>query len=696
MKKFVLSVSFTIIFSFLTLTVFAQEGGRPAPPPPPPMPAASQTPKISDTLAQNLSKQTADVSRENREQAYAKLLEGQRYIWGLSRTRSQVNVRNSVAMAKISFQKAIELNPKFAEAYTGLAELFLLAPPRDAEEALKLSEIAVKLDADNFGAHRISARIYTLKSRLAESELDPVFSKKAIEGWKEITRLDPRYMEGWAFLAAFYEKLGQRTAQIDALNNWLGAAAPLDPSFYRTVMGPTENLAPEQALIKLGAALIAEGKTREALEILSRAISDDPDNAEAVQLLSEAVESSDAKTANIAVEALKQAINANPENLSLIGLLADVNARAGRTDEAATVLRQSITLLETKDSNAAANLQISLGDIYSEADRFDEAIAVYQNALRLRGIKNTDLLTEDERDFAILAYAKIIQTYKSGGRIAEAKSVIESTRQIFGKTDQFADRQLIDLYNETGKKPEALKVVRAMRLKEPGDYMLMRLEATILTDTGKVDEAVALIQPLIGKTTPVPSIMNDDFINYLFISGLYSQAKRGAQAIESANRAYAATEDEGRKQIARLTLATAQQMSGDFAGAETTLRDILKQSPGNPIALNNLGYFLLERDVKYKEAFELIEQAVKIDPNNPSYLDSLGWAYFKLGNFTEAEKYLKKAIKLDPASATIHDHLGDVYQKLSRTELAKVSWQKALDLSSDADEISRLKIKLKK
>ncbi len=119
------------------------------------------------------------------------------------------------------------------------------------------------------------------------------------------------------------------------------------------------------------------------------------------------------------------------------------------------------------------------------------------------------------------------------------------------------------------------------------------------------------------------------------------------------------------------------------------------QTPNNPIALNNLGYFLVERGERFEEALELIKQALAIDENNPSYLDSLGWAYFKLGKFDEAEKYLKKAVMIDPTSATIQEHLGDVYAKQKKLDLARASWKKALNLSSDAEEVSRLEKKIK-
>jgi tetratricopeptide (TPR) repeat protein len=125
-----------------------------------------------------------------------------------------------------------------------------------------------------------------------------------------------------------------------------------------------------------------------------------------------------------------------------------------------------------------------------------------------------------------------------------------------------------------------------------------------------------------------------------------------------------------------------------------TLRQILRQTPDNPIALNNLGYFLLERNEKITEAFELIQRAVKIDPTNPSFLDSLGWAYYKLGKYAQAEEYLLQAASFDNASAAINEHLGDVYDKQKKSSLAREAWQKALNLSSDPADVNRLKTKL--
>ena len=161
MKKIILSVSLLALFGAVNLPVSAQEGAAPRP-------VATPITKIADTLAQNLQKQTSDVSREHREQAYAKLLEGQRYLWSRQRARSQATVRTAVQLARQSVQEAVELDPRLAEAYTVLSELSLLAPPYDADEAIKLANIGIGLNKNNFGAHRILARLYTLKSGIGK------------------------------------------------------------------------------------------------------------------------------------------------------------------------------------------------------------------------------------------------------------------------------------------------------------------------------------------------------------------------------------------------------------------------------------------------------------------------------------------------------------------------------------------------
>src|SRR6058998_3303903 len=113
----------------------------------------------------------------------------------------------NIALARASIQKALEFDPALAEGYTALAEISVnpSIQPNDIDEAIALASIAVRLNADNFGAHRLLARLYTFKSSLNNGKLDPDLAAQAIVEWKAVARLDPRNAEAWAFLSEFYD-----------------------------------------------------------------------------------------------------------------------------------------------------------------------------------------------------------------------------------------------------------------------------------------------------------------------------------------------------------------------------------------------------------------------------------------------------------------------------------------------------------
>jgi Tfp pilus assembly protein PilF len=129
------------------------------------------------------------------------------------------------------------------------------------------------------------------------------------------------------------------------------------------------------------------------------------------------------------------------------------------------------------------------------------------------------------------------------------------------------------------------------------------------------------------------------------------------------------------------------------AEAEAALRKALQSDPNNALALNNLGYSMVERNEKLEEALAMIQRAVKAEPKNAAYLDSLGWAYFKLEKFEEAERYLAEAAQFG-AAAAILDHLGDAFQKRGKLPQARDVWQKALMLRADPEITAKIKAKL--
>lgn len=133
-----------------------------------------------------------------------------------------------------------------------------------------------------------------------------------------------------------------------------------------------------------------------------------------------------------------------------------------------------------------------------------------------------------------------------------------------------------------------------------------------------------------------------------------------------------------------------------LAETETEYREALRLAPENPLILNNLGYHLVQQGKNLDEALRMIELAVKAEPKNANSLDSLGWAYFKVGKLEEAERHLNEAARLNATSAPIQEHLGDLYQQLGKMDQARAAWQKALSLpEEETNQRDRIKIKTK-
>ena len=130
---------------------------------------------------------------------------------------------------------------------------------------------------------------------------------------------------------------------------------------------------------------------------------------------------------------------------------------------------------------------------------------------------------------------------------------------------------------------------------------------------------------------------------------------------------------------------------GIFHQAEEYFNKCLQISPNFPEALNYLGYMWAERGMKLEKAHELIEKAVKLEPKNAAYLDSLGWVLYKLNQPKEALENIQKAIDLSTeVDATLYDHLGDIYVALKLKEQARDAWTKSLKV--EANEQIRKKL----
>jgi tetratricopeptide (TPR) repeat protein len=136
------------------------------------------------------------------------------------------------------------------------------------------------------------------------------------------------------------------------------------------------------------------------------------------------------------------------------------------------------------------------------------------------------------------------------------------------------------------------------------------------------------------------------------------------------------------------TRATTLERSNQWERAEADFLMALELEPNEPYVLNYLGYSWIEMGRNVEEATDMIVRAVQQQPTAGFIVDSLGWGYFKLGNYEEAVRQLERAVQLTPGDSTLNDHLGDAYWRVGRQREAVFQWQHALDLGATEEVVT--------
>ncbi|MDQ3135866.1 MAG: tetratricopeptide repeat protein, partial [Acidobacteriota bacterium] len=560
------------------------------------LPAATQS--LPPTVATTLVQPTPITPREQRAKAYAKLLEGQRYY---SRARSSGRVsREGLQLAQQAFKQAGELDPTLAEAQTAQAEIHFLFL-NDLEAAQQFAAAATRIDPNNFGGHRLLARIFALKAGLDESRFNRAAAEQSIAELREVVRLAPNDAEAHALLGEFYLLTGRKAEAVASLTRWAAGAAGVDARFYEVITGGRE-LNPAAAAARLAEVLLRENRAADALAAIRRALALAPENAAYLSILEQVFEAG-AEDQSALVE-LQRMVADNPTNLPAIGLLARMQSRAGRVDEAAATLRLAVNRRANTDREQRA-LVDQLAAVYTEALRFDDAIAAYDQMLKTSGIGDAPLTAESDKEQAVWALTRIVELQKRAERYADALATIERMRRLLGAENMAADELLIEILREQGKRREALQEIQKARVKYPSETSFKRLEATTLAELGRVAEATALLRGQLNGR------VDSDYFTYLALIQLLIDAGRGSEAVTEARKLLEITPPDQPRLLAQslIMLSSAQERAGDPKGAEESLRKILTTDPNNATVLNNLGYFLTERNERLNEALELVKRA---------------------------------------------------------------------------------------
>lgn len=141
-------------------------------------------------------------------------------------------------------------------------------------------------------------------------------------------------------------------------------------------------------------------------------------------------------------------------------------------------------------------------------------------------------------------------------------------------------------------------------------------------------------------------------------------------------------------------LATVCDGMQEYAQSDSLYERAIELEPDNSLLLNNFGYSLSVRGIRLDEALGMAQRAIEQQPENGAYLDTIGWIYFKLGDYEQACEYVLKALKIRPDHVEVMGHLGEVYEKMGQREEAIRVFNDALTLDPENSEIQELLDKL--
>ncbi len=213
--------------------------------------------------------------------------------------------------------------------------------------------------------------------------------------------------------------------------------------------------------------------------------------------------------------------------------------------------------------------------------------------------------------------------------------------------------------------------------------------AQALRESGRTDAAIEVL-------TQLAKSHGDLAVVHVTLGDLYRSLERYAEASEAYDRAIALLDTPDPSQWSLyFSRGITREREGRWPEAEADFRHALELQPDQPQVLNYLGYSFVEKGENMDEALDMIERAVAARPDSGYIVDSLAWAYYKLGRYDEAISPMEQAVELEPVDAIVNDHLGDVLWAVGRKLEARFQWQRALSFDPDPADADRIRRKLK-
>jgi tetratricopeptide (TPR) repeat protein len=568
-------------------------------------------------------------------------------------------------------------------------------------EAVTDAEETLRTNPNDVSARKLLGRIYTRQIGDAQQgKVNEEMLRRAVEQYSKIIALEPKDIDTWLMLGRLH-KIGQNSVEAEKAYQKI---LEIDPNH-------------EDALTGLAVVYADLGDSQRSSELLRRLTDKNPSPRTLMALASQYEQM---RNFGMAADTLSRALDLQPENAELKSAYAQNLLLADRYDDALK-LYSSIAADDPKNWQALlriSQIYLQKKDFVKAREASRKAQAIEPRNLELQYNEVSILEAEGKTAEAITALKDVLasttkRTYSSGEKGNRAL-LLERLGRMYRSSEQYADAiatfrqiadldpsltarglaQVIDTYRLSKDYTKALEEADAAVKKYPEDRVLLSVRASILAEVGKTDEAAATLRKLLdGK--------DGDRDTYVTLAQIYEKGKNYTEMAKALDAADKLSDDkEDKVSIAFMRGAMYEKLK-KYDAAEAEFRKVLDQDPKNAAALNYLGYMLADRNVKLPEALKFIQTAVDMEPNNPAYLDSLGWAYFRMGDLAKAEEYLRRAVEGFSKDPTVHDHLADVYAKqgnlkdaITHWQMSLKEWEAASSSERDPAEVAKVQKKL--
>jgi tetratricopeptide (TPR) repeat protein len=650
-----------LVLSFLTAVAVAQS-------------TPAEKPADSKSAQSNPQSSSRKVDRSAAYYHYtlAHMYEEQITIYGRSELANK---------AMDEYRLAIEADPSSEFLTSALAELYVKTG-RIRDAVLEAQDI-LKRDPNNLEAHKLLGRIY-LRSLgdlpgSGNSGSDNVL-KLAIEQYEQIVKIEPNNVDDHLLLGRLY-RLNNDLLKAE---NELKIAVKLDPDSEEAITtlsllysdeGDTAKALQVLSAVpdtgrsaKLYAALGATYEQRKeyksAIDAYKHAIQLDRDNLDAIRGLAENLLNDGQIDA--ALDQYKVIADANPEDAQTYLRISEIYRRQGKYDEALDSLKKAEAMVPD-----ALEVPYNIAVVYQAQARYDEAVKVLQDLLK-RTEKPDNSYSQADRNNRAIFIERLGMVYRDQENYQAAVDTFRKMIPLGDDNTRTGYQDVIDTYREAKQWSQATAAAKEAAQKLPNDREVRMVLDAQLADAGDPEKPIADVRSLL-KGTP------EDHDVYVRLAIMYTRLKRWKEAEESLNKAEQLSTKPDEKEYVNFLRGDTYQRQKKFDEAEAEFKKILVTNPQSAATLNYLGYMNADRDVRLEESLNYIKQAVSLEPTNGAYLDSLGWAYFKLGKYDLAEENLSKASLRMGSDPTVQDHLGDLYQKTGRLKLAAAHWERAVE-----------------